>query len=369
MRKIMSVLLALVILASGGTNVTCGFFGDLAGKAVAIAEETASSGEEAPAPKADVETKPTPEATKAPNAAQINAGPTVTPENSEGSNVTESPSDGDTPTPGPEEDSAEEPTEAPTEEPEEEVVTPPTFSLSGKLDASWLKYWNDGKKDGVRLHYVASTSAFVPEYGAVFIKAFGLKEARALREGETEKDLRHDISSSGRGHTFGLDKLSDDGSYTIPESALRAAGEGSYEVYAVYLAADGQEKLAIFGAITLKKVEKASGRAAGDRSAEATVLRTVELDAWVEGDHTAPVLVLSATLHGFDHDTVERMQWQFNNGEGWTDVAGANGLVYRSAMSAEKAKSQWRLKVIVEGEADAEQPVDAPIAEEASSEE
>lgn len=368
MRKIMSILLALVILASGSINVTCGFFGGLAGKAVAIAEETAYSDGEAPAPaasapKADVETKPTPEPAKTLNSAQITAEPTVAPENNE-NNVTENPNDEDTPTPGPEEGSAEEPSEAPTEEPEEEAVKPPIFSLSGELDASWLKYWNDGKKDGLRLHYVVSTSAFVPEYGAVFIKAFGLKEARALREGETEKDLRHDISSSGRGHSFGLGQLSSQGSYTIPESVLKAVGEGTYEVYAVYLAADGQEKLAIFGGITLKKAEKTSGGAGS-----ATVVRAVELDARVEDADTAPMLVLSATLYGFDNDTIESMQWQFNNGAGWTDAPGANGLVYRSAMSAEKAASQWRLKVIVEGEADAEQPADAPIAEEAPSEE
>ncbi len=74
-------------------------------------------------------------------------------------------------------------------------------------------------------------------------------------------------------------------------------------------------------------------------------------DTWiVEGD----VIEVWGELSGFDGYTL-KFQWQYNNGNGWTDVVGATNLRYAFVATADTVNYNWRLAVeIYTGEEAAE---------------
>lgn len=379
MRKLIATLLAVTILLGSFINVTLDLYGVKMMGGAAIAEEAASGGEPAapavapkPSNPADCEksggdggsskqqaSAPAVNNTEKPaeekanegsgepvNSVEIVSETTVTSTNNFDTDVTENDAVDGTPseesTVSSEED---EETEEPSEEPAGEAVAAPGFGLSGGLDGSWLKRWKEGKKSGVKIEYTVSTSAFVPEYSTLRIRAFGLKEQRSLRSGETEADLRHDVSGSGISYTFSEGNCSREGEYVLPEGYLSSMSSGSYEVYAVYENAMGEEKVAVFGGLSLSRGDQETD----EQRAEPQVI--------VTGTHKseggADVMVLSATLQGFDGMEIETLQWQFMQDGNWIDVPGANGMEYRFVFNEATGGRQWRLKVTVAGRNDA----------------
>ncbi len=55
---------------------------------------------------------------------------------------------------------------------------------------------------------------------------------------------------------------------------------------------------------------------------------------------------LVATLVGFEHADIA-LQWQYNSGEGWQDVDGADGESIALDASEQTLRSDWRLQVTV----------------------
>lgn len=58
------------------------------------------------------------------------------------------------------------------------------------------------------------------------------------------------------------------------------------------------------------------------------------------------VITLTGELVGFEGCDVT-LQWQYDNGNGWTDVDGANGMTHAFAANMETVNSSWRLAVTV----------------------
>lgn len=61
-----------------------------------------------------------------------------------------------------------------------------------------------------------------------------------------------------------------------------------------------------------------------------------------DGEASGKTVRLTSRLTGFD-GLVYGLQWQYNDGSGWTDVPGANGQEYAFTVNADNAGWQWRL--------------------------
>lgn len=62
-----------------------------------------------------------------------------------------------------------------------------------------------------------------------------------------------------------------------------------------------------------------------------------------EGD----VITLTGELIGFHNEGVA-LQWQYDDGFFWVDVAGANSLTHSFIATAETVNYSWRLSVVVD---------------------
>ncbi len=228
--------------------------------------------------------------------------------------------------------------------PEEGRAEAPAFDLTGELDAGWFARWRDGLEAGVKVRYTASVSTYDEQFRACEIQAFGLKEMRPLREGESEAALCHPVPSGNQRCAFRDGETSAEGAFLIPEAFLQTLPEGEYEVYAVY-GPDHSE--ANFGSLQLPRPkEEPTEEPKADEHANR---RAVSIAMRVEQAEGAerPIRVLMARLSGFE-DAQVRLQWQYNDGVEWKDVPDASEDEYRFVVTEDNAGYQWRVKVTTE---------------------
>ena len=59
-------------------------------------------------------------------------------------------------------------------------------------------------------------------------------------------------------------------------------------------------------------------------------------------------ITITGELIGFEDVEAYSLQWQCNDGSGWTDVSGATGIEHRYSASDKTVKCSWRLVATVE---------------------